>query len=333
MKAYRDWARAEKGIRKPEMIAPVTAHAAFRKATEYFNLKLNLIPVDGSYRADVDAVRKAITKDTAVIIGSAPTFPHGIIDPIKELAALAEERDIGFHTDACLGGFLLPWAEKLGYEIPGFDFRVPGVMSISADTHKYGYAAKGTSVVLYRDPELRRYQYYTTTEWPGGLYYSPTLAGSRPGALSAVCWAAMLSIGEQGYMQSTSKILETAARIKEGIQTIPELHILGDPLWVIAFGSDSLDIYEIMDQMTQRNWSLNGLHNPPCVHICVTLRHTESGVTERFLDDLKASVEYVRENPKSETGIAPLYGMAATIPMRGLVDDFLKNYIDLLYKV
>jgi glutamate/tyrosine decarboxylase-like PLP-dependent enzyme len=333
MKAYRDWARKSKGITKPEMIAPVTAHAAFRKAAEYLNIKINLIPVDSGYRADVDAARKAITRNTAVMIGSAPSFPHGIIDPIEELAAFAEERNIGFHTDACLGGFLLPWAEKLGFEFPRFDFRVPGVTSISADTHKYGYAAKGTSVVLYRNPELRRYQYYTTTEWPGGLYYSPTFAGSRPGALSAVCWAAMLSVGEHGYMQSTSKILEAAARIKEGINSIPDLYILGDPLWVIAIASDTLNIYKIMDQMAQRNWSLNGLHNPPCVHICVTLPHTQPGVIERFLNDLSASIAFIQENPEAEPGIAPLYGMAATIPMRGLVDDFLKNYIDLLYKV
>jgi glutamate/tyrosine decarboxylase-like PLP-dependent enzyme len=333
MKTYRDWAREEKGITEPEMVAPVTAHAAFDKAAEYFNLKMVRIPLDAGYRADVDAAREAITPNTVVLVGSAPTFPHGVIDPIKDLSEIAREHGIGFHTDACLGGFLLPWVERLGYPVPPFDFRLPGVTSMSADTHKYGYAAKGSSVVLYRGPDLRRYQYYTATEWPGGLYYSPTFAGSRPGALSAVCWAAILSIGEGGYLRSTEKILDTASRIREGIETIPELDVLGDPLWVIAFASEELDIYKIMAQMTKRGWSLNGLHKPPCVHICVTLRHTHPGVAERFIQDLGDSVAYVKENPDVEEGMAPVYGMAATVPMRDLVSDFLVQYLDHLYQV
>jgi len=221
----------------------------------------------------------------------------------------------------------------LGYDVPPFDFRLPGVPSISAATHKYGYASKGTSVILYRGLELRHFQYYTTTEWPGGLYFSPTFAGSRPGALSAACWAAMVSIGESGYLEAARKILETASKVMEGIRTIPELRILGDPLWVIAFTSDELDIYRIMDLMTKRNWNLNGLHKPSCVHLCVTLRHTQAGVAERFIQDLKEAVDHVRRTPDEEGGMAPVYGMAATIPMRSLVGDLLKRYLDLLYKV
>ena len=169
MKTYRDWARDQKKITQPEMIVPVTAHAAFEKAAAYFKIKLKRIPVDADYRADVVAARKAITRNTVVIVGSAPSFPHGMIDPIEELSELAREKAIGFHTDACLGGFVLPWAEKLGYAIPAYDFRLPGVTSISADTHKYGYAPKGTSVILYRGLALRRYQYFTSTDWPGEL--------------------------------------------------------------------------------------------------------------------------------------------------------------------
>ena len=333
MKTYRDWARDKKGITSPEMIIPVTAHAAFDKAAQYFNIKAVRIPVDAGYRADVAAVRKAITKNTVVIVGSAPSFPHGIIDPIEQMAELARQSGIGFHTDACLGGFLLPWAEKLGYPVPPFDFRVPGVTSISADTHKFGYAAKGTSVVLYRGLGLRHYQYYTITDWPGGLYFSPTFAGSRPGALSAVCWASMVAMGEQGYLEATRKILSTAAQIKKGISTMPHLRVLGDPLWVIAFGSDTLDIYRIMDYMTRRQWNLNGLHKPACVHICVTLRHTQPGVAERFINDLLAAIAYVKQHPQEEGGMAPVYGMAATLPLRSVVGDMLKRYMDLLYKV
>lgn len=333
MKTYRDRARDQKGITRPEMIAPTTAHAAFEKAAQYFNIKMVRIPVDADYRADVAAARRAINRNTVVIVGSAPSFPHGAIDPIEPLSELARARGIGFHTDACLGGFVLPWAEKLGYNVPPFDFRLPGVTSISADTHKYGYAAKGTSVILYRGLELRRYQYYSTADWPGGLYFSPTFAGSRPGALSAACWATLVTMGEQGYMQATKKILETAATIKKGIAAIPELRLLGDPLWVIAFASDTLDIYRLLDQMTKQKWSLNGLHKPAAVHLCVTLRHTQEGVAEKFIADLKAAVEYVKATPQEKGGMAPVYGMAATLPLRGVVREMLKRYMDVLYRV
>lgn len=332
MKTYRDRARETKGITRPEMIAPVTAHAAFDKASQYFGIRMIHIPVDSDFRADVDAARRAVSGNTVVIAGSAPSFPHGAVDPIGDLSELAREHKIGFHTDACLGGFVLPWAERLGYPVPKFDFRLPGVTSISVDTHKYGYAAKGTSVILYRNQELRHYQYYTTADWPGGLYFSPTFAGSRPGALSAACWAALTSIGAQGYMNATRKILATAEVIKKGIRGIPELRVLGDPLFVIAFASDSLDIYKILDQMTRRKWSLNGLHKPACAHICVTLRHTQPGIAERFVEDLRESVGYVKAHPEETGGMAPVYGMAATMPMRGLVGDILKKYLDMIFR-
>jgi glutamate/tyrosine decarboxylase-like PLP-dependent enzyme len=332
MRAYRDWARAARRVRRPEVVAPTSAHVAFDKAAQYFRIKLVRVPVGADYRADAEAMRRAITRNTVALVGSAPTFPHGVIDPIEDLAAIARERGIGMHTDACLGGFVLPWARRLGYEVPGFDFAVPGVTSVSADTHKFGYAAKGTSVVLYRGTHLRRFQYFTATDWPGGLYFSPTLAGSRPGALSAVCWAAMVAIGEDGYLEATRRILETGAAIRRGIEAIPHLRVLGDPLWVIAFASDSVDIYRVLERMTRRGWSLNGLHRPPAVHLCVTLRHTQPGVAERFLGDLRASVEEVVAQPAGEEGMAPVYGLAATIPFRGMVRDLLKKYVDLLYR-
>lgn len=332
MKAYRDQARQEKGITRPEMVVPVTAHAAFDKASQYFNIKMVHIPVDETYRADVNAARKAITRNTIVVVGSAPAFPHGTIDPIQELSQLARERGTGFHTDACLGGFVLPWAEKLGYPVPPFDFRLPGVTSISADTHKYGYAAKGTSVVLYRGQKLRHYQYYTATDWPGGLYFSPTFAGSRSGALSAACWAAMTSIGENGYIAAAEKILKTAHTIKAGIREIPELRLLADSLFVIPFTSDTLDIYKVLEAMSHKGWSLNGLHKPACVHLCVTLRHTQPDVASRFLQDLEAAVAHVKANPEEKGSMAPVYGMAATMPLRGMVSDMLKRYLDMIYK-
>ncbi|MBI5158349.1 MAG: aminotransferase class V-fold PLP-dependent enzyme [Acidimicrobiia bacterium] len=331
MKAYRDQARAERGIKRPEMVIPTTAHAAFLKAAEYFQIKPRLIPVDHTFRADPAAAAAAITRNTIVVAGSAPSFAHGTIDPITELAEIARHRRAGMHVDACLGGFLLPWVERLGYEVPPFDFRVPGVTSMSADTHKYGYAAKGTSVVLYRDAELRRHQYFTAADWPGGLYASPTLAGSRPGGLSTACWAAMMSMGEAGYLDAASRIMGAAGAIRTGIAALPGLRVLGDPLWVISFTSDEIDIYRVNEEMTRRGWSLNGLQHPPAVHLAVTLRHAEPGVVGRFLDDLAAAVEAARRAGDDPERGTPLYGMATSFPIRAAIDDVLERYLDLLY--
>jgi glutamate/tyrosine decarboxylase-like PLP-dependent enzyme len=328
MKAYRDRA----GRERPKMVLPTTAHAAFDKAAQYFRIEQARVPVGPDYRADVPATAEAIDNDTIVVVGSSPSFPHGVIDPIAELSELARERGVGFHTDACLGGFVLPWAARLGHDVPPFDFRLPGVTSMSADTHKFGYASKGTSVVLYRGPELRHHQYFTTTEWPGGIYSSPTFAGSRPGALSATCWAALVSIGENGYLEATGRILDAAAKIKAGIRDIPDLEVMGDPLFDVAFRSESLDVYRVMDAMTERGWSLNGLHKPPALHVCVTLRHAQPGVAERLLSDLRAAVDEVRDEPAKEGGMAPIYGMAASLPDRGAVADMLKVYMDLWYR-
>ncbi len=333
MKSYRDRAREEKGITEPEMILPTTAHAAFDKASQYFNIKQVKIPVTGNFSADVSVLKRAINNNTVVIVGSAPSFPHGTFDPIKAMSDIALKHGIGFHTDCCLGGFVVPFAEKLGYPVPVVDFRLPGVTSMSVDTHKYGYAAKGTSVVLYRTEELRHYQFYTLTEWPGGLYFSPTLAGSRPGALSAACWASMLAMGEEGYLKATKAILETADKIKEGVKDIDGVKILGQPVWILAFGSDTLNIYEVLDQMAKKHWNLNGLHKPACFHIALTLRHTQPGVADRFISDLKEAVAHVKANPGSKEGLAPVYGMAASLPFRGMVSDVLKRYLDVIYKL
>ncbi len=333
MKTYRDWARDRKGIKRPNIVLPISAHPAFDKAGQYFGIEIRRTPVTSRFVADVRAMEKAMDKNTIALVGSAPGFPHGVIDPIPEMSDLAYRKGVGFHTDACLGGFIIPWAEALGYPVPAIDFRLPGVTSISVDTHKYGYAAKGTSVVLYRHPELRRYQYFTATDWPGGLYASPAMAGSKPGALMAVAWAVMVKLGRAGYLDAARRILETGDRIREGIESIPGLRVLGDPLWVIAFASDDVDIYRVLDAMARRGWSLNGLQFPPAVHIAVTLRHAQPGVTERFLDDLAESVKEVREQPASSGGMTPIYGMAASIPFRGMVDDILRRYLDVLYNI
>jgi glutamate/tyrosine decarboxylase-like PLP-dependent enzyme len=335
MKAYRDHARVTKGITSPQMIVPRTAHAAFDKAAQYFGIEIVHVPTADDWRADVAAMEAAITDDTIVMVGSAPPFPHGLVDPIEELSEIARRRGIGFHTDACLGGFVLPFAEKLGYPVPPFDFRLPGVTSMSADTHKFGYAAKGTSVVLYRTQELRHYQYFTMTDWPGGLYCSPSFAGSRPGALSAACWAALVSIGEAGYLDATRRILETADAVKVGLRAMPDVDVFGDPLFVVAFttADDDLAVYRVNDAMTRMGWALNPLHRPAALHLCVTLRHTEAGVAQRFLADLRRALDEVRAHPSEEGGMAPIYGMANTVPERGLVADAMLDVMDGWYRI
>jgi glutamate/tyrosine decarboxylase-like PLP-dependent enzyme len=333
MKTYRDWARETKRIKRPQVVAPTTAHVAFDKAAHYFGIKLVRVPVGRDFRADVARMRAAITNDTIALVGSAPAFPHGTIDPIEALSESAREHGLGFHTDACLGGFILPWARKLGYPVQSFDFSLPGVTSMSADTHKFGLAAKGTSVVLYRGTELRSFQYFAATEWPGGFYFSPTIAGSRPGGLSAACWAAMVSTGQDGYLEATRRILEAAATIREGAANIPGVRVVGDGLFVVAMTTHPFDPYRVMDLMTKRGWHLIGLQKPAGFHICVTLRQTLTGVAERFVEDLRASVDEARTTKATGEGMAPVYGMAATVPFRGVVRDMLKRYMDLLYEV
>ncbi|BBN18288.1 sphinganine-1-phosphate aldolase [Marchantia polymorpha subsp. ruderalis] len=328
VKSSRDYMQARRGVTQPEIIIPVSAHSAYDKAAQYFKIKLRRAPVKEDLRVDVQAVKKLINKNTIIIVGSAPGFPHGVIDPIEELGALALGRGICFHVDLCLGGFVLPFAKKLGYPIPAFDFTVPGVTSMSVDVHKYGLGPKGTSVVLYRDHEIRKHQFVAVTDWSGGLYISPSMAGSRSGALIAGAWASMMALGEKGYLDSVRKVMDTSQRIQKGISLIPGLYVLGKPdMTVVAFGSNDLDIYKVNDVMASRGWSLNALHRPASIHICVTLQHVD--VEDMFLKDLEESVNIVKENPgKFEDGMAPIYGAAAKMPDRGTVGDILVAYMD-----
>ncbi|MFM8240813.1 MAG: pyridoxal phosphate-dependent decarboxylase family protein, partial [Actinomycetota bacterium] len=242
--AYREEARERRGVRMPNVVLPVSAPVALRKGAHWMGIDVRAAPLTDSFVVDVDAMADLIDGDTIAIVGSAGDYAHGLIDPIGELGELAQDRGIGLHVDGCLGGFLLPWAEELGYDVPPWDFRVPGVTSISADTHKYGYALKGTSVLLYRDPSLRARQWFASTDWPGGLYLSPGLAGSRSGGLIASTWAAMVTMGRAGYLTKAQAILSTNDTIKAGIRRdIPELTIIGEPLFMTSFMSDTVDVY------------------------------------------------------------------------------------------
>ena len=331
MLVYRDWARAEKGITQPEMIAPATIHPAFEKGAHYFGIKLVRVPVGADYRADVAAMRAEITPNTIAIAGSAGNYPHGVIDPLEELSDLALEHGFGFHVDGCLGGFILPWIEKLGYPVPLFDFRLPGVTSMSCDTHKWGYALKGTSVVLYRNRNLRRYQYYTTSEWAGGMYISPTFQGSRSAGLSAAAWAAMVAIGEEGYLQAARGIMTAADTIRRGIASIPEIKIIGDTTFVVGMTSDVVDIYHVNDYLRMKGWRMNGLQNPPGFHFCVTLPQSQPGTAERFVADLRDGVAYAKDPPRPSPVSGAVYGLASSLPGQMMLKEMLLYVLDEMY--
>lgn len=334
LKAYRDHARKVRpDIKVPEVVAPLSVHPAFDKGCHYFGIKLVHVPVGPDYRADVKAMRRAIGPNTILIVGSTPSFPHGMIDPIPEIAALAKEFGIPLHVDACLGGFLLPWMKKLGYpDIPEFDFTLPEVTSMTADTHKYGYASKGTSVVLFRNPELRHCMYFVQTDWTGGIYASPTMAGSRPGGLVAACYASLISVGEEGYLTHSDRIAKASQRIAQGLREIPGISLIGDPkAQVIAFTSSRFDIFKLMDALKKTGWVLNALQRPNALHLCVTQRHVD--VAEDFLRDVREACEILNKNPSLyPDGATAIYGLAAAIPERALVGDIINGVLDVMLK-
>ena len=227
--AYREHARETRGVTRPNFVKPETGHAAFDKGCHLFGIELRVAPVDPKTTlADVDAMAELVDDQTIAIMGSAGNYAYGTVDPIAELAALASERGVGMHVDGCLGGFILPFGQELGYDIPVFDFRVPGVTSISADTHKYGYAFKGSSTLLFRDKALRNAQYFHLLDWSGGKYMSPGMEGSRSGGLIASTWASMVSLGREGYREHAREIFETAAAMMDVVRSHPELRIMGD---------------------------------------------------------------------------------------------------------
>ncbi|XP_076075219.1 sphingosine-1-phosphate lyase 1-like [Mytilus galloprovincialis] len=331
--AYRNIAR-ERGVNIPEIIAPITVHAAFDKAASYFRMKLTHIPIDEETRmVDIKAMRRAINKNTCMLVGSAPQFPHGIIDSIEEICQLGVKYNIPVHVDCCLGGFLVPFMEKAGYNIPVCDFRVEGVTSISADTHKYAFAPKGSSVILYRNKDIRQRQFFVQPEWPGGIYATSSMGGSRAGAIIAACWATLIYFGEEGYVNSTRKIISTTRKITDGLRKIRGMKVFGNPLMsVIGFGSDEFNIFRLADYMTSKGWALNSLQYPNSVHLCVTYVHTHEGVAERFLGDVENGVTEIMKDPNSEIGgMGAIYGMAQTIPDKSMVTELVGCFLDALY--
>ncbi|HPQ68559.1 MAG TPA: aspartate aminotransferase family protein [bacterium] len=333
VKTYRDLARDKRFfVGTPEMIVPETVHMAFEKGAHYFGVKAVHAPVGKDKRVDVKAVKKLINRNTILLVGSAPCYPFGVVDPIEELGELALKKNIPLHVDSCLGGYLLPFVEKLGYPVPPFDFRVPGVTSISADTHKYGFAAKGASTITYRNIDILKYQMFVFTDWPGGVFASPALLGTRPGGSIAAAWAAMVALGEDGYLETARQIMDTTKTLMDGINAIPGLAVVARPhMSVFAFRSvdRDLNVYCVADQMEKRGWHIDRQQKPDCLHNMVTTQHTK--IADVYLNDLRESVEYVRQNPGlAEEGNAAMYGMIAHVPMRGLIKkEVLKIFLEM----
>jgi glutamate/tyrosine decarboxylase-like PLP-dependent enzyme len=300
----RDHARNERGIAEPQLLTPSTAHPAFAKAAKYLDLEHILIPVGDDGRADVAATEAAITERTGLIVGSAPCYPYGVIDDISALAGMAMERDILFHTDACLGGWILPWWERLGEEVAPWDFRVPGVTSISADIHKYGYTFKGASTVLYKSRDLLSHQFFWYDDWPGGLYASGTAAGTRSAAPIAGAWAAINHLGEDGYLRLTEIVRDTTRKMQAGIDAIDGLRITHAPdLSLFEIGSDTLDIGAVGDVMDDRGWNLDRQQGG--LHLMLSPYHAR--IADQFLADLAdgaATTEASRGKEASYGGLA-----------------------------
>jgi len=324
MLAYREQARAERGHRRFNVIKPETAHPAFDKACHLFDIELRRAPVDpDTTLVDVGAVADLIDSDTIALIGSACNYGYGTVDPIGQLSDLALERNVGLHVDGCLGGFILPWGQELGYPIPTFDFRHPGVTTISADTHKYGYAFKGSSVVLFRDVTMRNSQYFYLTDWTGGKYCSPSMDGSRSVGLLAATWASLVSIGRQGYLDYARKIFSTADAMQDAVRSHGDLRILGDPTFCFSFTSDDFDIYLVNDRMRLNGWRFNGQQYPNAIHMAVTRPQTQPGVAEQFAVDLNEAVSWAREHADQPAASSAVYGGVAG-GMNDEADDFIK---------
>ena len=334
IKAARDWARKEKPeIEKPQMVVPKTAHPAWNKAAHYLGIDIVMVPVDDGFRADPIAMQAAINKNTIILGATAVTYPHGMVDPIAAIGTLAEDSNLWLHVDACLGGLMLPFLRKLDYDIPAFDFRVPGVKSISADIHKYAYTPKGISTVLYRNSELRKFQFFMYADWPGGVYGTPSLAGGRPGGVLAAAWAVMNHLGEEGFLSLARDAKTAAEKLITGIEAIPPLFVLGKPdATVFAFCGHDINIYELSARLKDRGWYAEAQHLPASLHMTVSPIH--HGFVNGFLKDLK---DVVKDLPAADaediSEMAAMYGMIGTMTDRKMAREFALAYLDDLYKL
>lgn len=289
MHAAREWAKANRPeITAPEIVAPYSAHATLSKACHYLGIKLVRTPLRADYRADVEAMAAAVGPNTIGFAVSAPQWPHGLYDPISEVGQLALAKGLWLHVDACIGGFMAPFVERAGYPVPPWDFRVEGVTSVSADAHKYGYAAKPLSTISWRNAELQKFNHVFPGDWPCGTYMAPAFSGSRPAGSTASAWSVFQYLGEDGYVALARKAMEAKQRFAEGIAAIDGLEPWETDLTVLVFGSRKVPVQQIVAGMTARNWPMGGTLEPPLVHLVVDAISDEA--VDDFLRDLRETV-------------------------------------------
>lgn len=309
LQTARQWARALRpGVGTAEVIAPRSAHPAFNKAAHYLDMKVTRVALQGDLRADVEAMSQAIGPDTVMLVGSAPQFPHGLFDPIEDLASLAREKDLWLHVDSCVGGFIAPFVRKLGRPIPKFDFSVDGVTSMSADLHKYGFTAKGASTVLFHHSDLRQYQTFEFDDWSRGHYAAPTFAGTRPGGPIAAAWAVLRYLGEDGYVRIAGEIMDAVDRMVAGIGAIDGLRVVCEPeLTIVSFAADGFDIFAVAEAMAARGWFVARSAEPRSIHLgMMTLAHVP--IVDDYLADLAACVDAVCAEGRAAASTEVTYG-------------------------
>ena len=295
VKAARQRGRRERNVERPNIVLPASAHAAFEKGCYYFGMESRRVPVRDDWRADADAMADAIDDDTVLVVGSAPQYPQGVVDPIADIAALAAERDINCHVDGCMGGVTLTYLARLGHDIPPWNFSVPGVTSISVDLHKYGYTAKGASVIMHRDKRLRADQTFVTDNWLGGVYGSSAVLGTKSGGAWAAAWAVLHYLGDEGYLRLTAAARAAAEELATAIEGIPQLSLRAQPqATLLAFGAtdpEALDVFAVADALWRRGWYLDRQGPPASLHCTVNAVH--QGKIPTFVADLRAAVAEV----------------------------------------
>lgn len=372
--AKKYWKDKRPRVTHPNMVIPQTAHPAFFKAADYFDIEVRQVPCTGDDLVpDLVKFEALIDENTALIVGSSPAYPHGTIDPLEAIGKIAGAKDVWFHIDACVGGYMLPFLEQLGEPIPLFDFRIPQASSISLDIHKYGYGPKGSSVVVYRNSALRRKQYFVQTDWPGGLYVSPSVSGTRPGGAIAGAWAVMNYMGKEGYRNYAAKTLEAAKKIQTAINAVDGLKIIGTPLaTVFSFMSTGkYDIYRLGDELSALGWHLDRQLTPASLHL--TVSYGNVAFVDDFIRDLNASVAKLSEtsigniadgvkqgiikqaakllpesfikkltagsindipNQKDNSGkTAPLYGLMGELSGTGTLEEMVLDLLDAMNKL
>jgi len=302
VKTARDYTRAQKPhIKEPEMVLPITAHASLFKAAHYLGIKPVVTPVhDDTFLADVDAMRQAITDNTILLVGSAPGYTHGIVDPISKIAALANEKGLLCHVDACVGGIHLSYMKKLGFDVSKFNLNVPGVTSLSVDLHKYGYAAKGASIVLYKNKEIRRHQIWACSRWTGYTVINPAVTSSKTGGPMAAAWAVLNYLGHEGYLEIVREVMNATELLISGISRLEDVRILGEPdmcMFAVTSTSEKINVYALQDKMKKKGWYLQPQfargNSPANLHI--SLNRSTVPQAKAFLKAFEETVEEMKQ--------------------------------------